>query len=805
MPGRIAVNSAKIEEARPVVFPPSDGEPDEASAEQRFQRLKGLMRVGRIVNSSLDLKRVLEVVLDVCLEATAADAGVVRLLEEPDRLRVVSQKGFGLTEKDATWVLRVGEGIAGRAALHREVTCIQDVRKCPDLLVAPEKMRGFTCLLCLPIIHQEQLVGVLTIISRHARNWKVSDHFFLESMGTQVGLAISNARLYEKSVKQACSLEQRVVELESLVEFARAVSSSLSLSSVMEIGLNLSLKALGADSAVIHLLDESGVLKVAFQKDLNLTPEDRAWTIPLGEGVAGLAARDRRVLAIEDLRTSPEVILSPDKIGSYTSILVVPMTQQGRLVGTMSIFSRQKRPWQADEKYFLESLGNQIGLALANAELYERSLEQSRNLEQRTLELELLNSQMVEGRRILDALFEGRESGWVLVNEAAVILKASPVVGEWFDLEPDFLVAKSVEKFIDALLARVKSGRLQIEEVRQILSDGAAESEFEISSLTVGNRAFSLRHLPLRRDGGKIFGKILVLTDRTAQEESARKLKEAQALVLQSEKLASIGQLAAGVAHELNNPIAFVKSNLGTLGEYVGEVAGVLQRCQEAMVCWEKGEKENSSRLLGEALKAARRADLDGLIPDLNRIVEESLEGADRVAKIVQDLKNFSHVDEAEWKLADINRGLESTLNLVWNELKYKAAVLKELGDIPPIHCYPMQLNQVFMNLLVNASQAIPEKGEIRVKTYARDGEIVVEVSDTGVGIAPEYRGRIFEPFFTTKPVGKGTGLGLSITYGIVQKHGGIIEVESEPGKGSLFRIRLPMGGESGAVHDTLR
>ncbi|HLC27054.1 MAG TPA: ATP-binding protein, partial [bacterium] len=304
---------------------------------------------------------------------------------------------------------------------------------------------------------------------------------------------------------------------------------------------------------------------------------------------------------------------------------------------------------------------------------------------------------------------------------------------------------------------------------------------------------------------GNIVSIISLLSDITERKQADQLMESQRKALYQSEKLASIGQLAAGVAHELNNPIAFVKSNLGTLREYVNELTGIMRKCQEAMDYQKDGDKETCSRFIGEALHLAEESDLENILSDLSRIVEESREGAERVAKIVLDLKNFARADEAELKYADINQGIVSTLNIVWNELKYKATVTKELGELPEIECYPMQLNQVFMNLLVNAAQAIPEKGEIRIKTYVRDDEVVVEVSDTGIGISQEHLNRLFEPFFTTKPVGKGTGLGLSIAYGIVKKHGGTIEVESEMGKGSLFRVKLPLESKYAAAHDSLR
>jgi signal transduction histidine kinase len=177
---------------------------------------------------------------------------------------------------------------------------------------------------------------------------------------------------------------------------------------------------------------------------------------------------------------------------------------------------------------------------------------------------------------------------------------------------------------------------------------------------------------------------------------------------------------------------------------------------------------------------------------DIDDLLNESLEGLNRVKRIVQDLKDFSHVDRAELEWADIEKGLDSTLNVVWNELKYKAKVVKEYGHPPSIECFPSQLNQVFMNLLINAVHSIETTGLITIRTGFDAEQVWVEVEDTGKGIAPEHLGRIFEPFFTTKPVGKGTGLGLSLSYGIVNKHGGHIEVKSTQGKGSLFKVVVP-------------
>jgi len=279
----------------------------------------------------------------------------------------------------------------------------------------------------------------------------------------------------------------------------------------------------------------------------------------------------------------------------------------------------------------------------------------------------------------------------------------------------------------------------------------------------------------------------LMIADNLAQQRILNKrLEEANTQLLQSEKMASIGQLAAGIAHELNNPIGFVHSNLGTLDGYIRDLMAIIDAY--AANSEEDCPHQREMQLLRE------EHDFDFIRDDIFKLLSESKDGLTRVRKIVQDLRTFSRVGEQEWQEADLHEGLDSTLNIVWNELKYKCEVIKDYGELPPVYCLISQLNQVFMNLLVNAGHAIAEKGTITIRTRRLDeATVCVEVADTGAGIAPENLNRIFEPFFTTKPVGKGTGLGLSLAYGIVQRHRGKITVDSTPGKGSTFRITLPI------------
>lgn len=288
-----------------------------------------------------------------------------------------------------------------------------------------------------------------------------------------------------------------------------------------------------------------------------------------------------------------------------------------------------------------------------------------------------------------------------------------------------------------------------------------------------------------------------LVDQRTAQFKQASEAlqreiderKQLESQLVQSEKLASLGQLAAGVAHEINNPIGFISSNLGALDGYFKQLQDMLDAYREAETAI------GSSEVIEQLGKLRERVELDFLREDIPLLIKESKEGIGRVGQIVKDLKDFSRVDSnQEWQWTNLQQGIESTLNIVANELKYKADVVKEFQQLPDIECLPSQINQVIMNLIVNASQAMgPERGTITLRTGVEGETVSIEIADTGIGIEPDNLQKIFDPFYTTKPVGQGTGLGLSLSYGIVKKHRGDISVRSEVGVGSTFRVELPV------------
>jgi len=385
--------------------------------------------------------------------------------------------------------------------------------------------------------------------------------------------------------------------------------------------------------------------------------------------------------------------------------------------------------------------------------------------------------------------------------------KRSPLIEDAFEAEAFFAQFGNGGRWLYFTAAPLRNGAGTIIGAIETLQDVTARHNAEDN---LRNYQSQLEELVERRtaqleEANRLLAQDVARREATEAEllrrnadltELNARLSEAKEQLVQSEKLASIGQLAAGVAHEINNPIGYVQSNLGALEQYLGDIFRILD-------AYEAAEPEIGPADTVEQLKTLRQqVDLAFLKDDIPLLMSESKEGITRVKKIVEDLKDFSRVDRAqEWQWTNLHQGIDSTVNIVASEVKYKADLFKEYGPIPEVECLPSQLNQVFMNLLLNAAHAIgEERGRITVRTGLAGENVWLEFSDTGSGIPEEIRQKIFDPFFTTKPVGKGTGLGLSLSYGIIQNHDGRIEVESAAGKGSTFRIILPIKHQEAAI-----
>lgn len=466
-------------------------------------------------------------------------------------------------------------------------------------------------------------------------------------------------------------------------------------------------------------------------------------------------------------------------------------------------------------RLFLDQVDHAYQRADSARKRAEQALDRmSGELTQRNTEL--LN-QLAEGQRaeeqlehlltLLGTTLESTADGILVLDREARSVRFNRSFSEMWRVPDDVLAFWSHATLMQHLLPQLVDPQAFTEKLEQLCRH--PELECNDTFECIDGRVIERHSLP-QFQGIDNIGRVLSFNDITARKQTEaallhekeeqqiliKKLEEAHNQLLQSEKMASVGQLAAGVAHEINNPIGYINSNLGTLRNYV-------ERLLDVVAAYEAAEVLLPAGAVKEQIVAAKtRADLAYLKTDIADLLAETSDGIDRVRCIVHDLKDFSHVDQGDWMWSDLHKGLESTLNVINSEIKYKARVVREYGELPMLFCLPSQLNQVFMNLLLNAAHAIDDQGTITLRTGTRDDQAWVEIADTGRGIPTHLLTRIFDPFFTTKPVGQGTGLGLSIAYGIVQKHGGRIEVASTPGQGTTFRVVLPIQPPASSDHE---
>lgn len=298
----------------------------------------------------------------------------------------------------------------------------------------------------------------------------------------------------------------------------------------------------------------------------------------------------------------------------------------------------------------------------------------------------------------------------------------------------------------------------------------------------------------------QIIGIVIVAKDITIRKKAEKKLKKAyenlkktEAHLIHSEKMAGIGQLSAGVAHEINNPTSFIINNLGVLKQYTGKLINMFNQYEPYLKSQFQNDKKVYKKLISKLSTLKKEIDFDFIADDLPELMQETKEGAERIKKIVSNLKSFAHPVNDQSKKVDLNQELDKAVSLVWNEIKYNCDIRKDYQKLPLMFCNPGQLNQVFVNLIVNASHAIGKtNGIISLRTQYKNKTITLEIQDNGKGISQVNQKKIFEPFFTTKSIGSGTGLGLSISYSIIKNHKGNIEVKSQKGKGTTFKITFP-------------
>ena len=438
-----------------------------------------------------------------------------------------------------------------------------------------------------------------------------------------------------------------------------------------------------------------------------------------------------------------------------------------------------------------------------------------------------LHHTLLESRNKVRVVFDALREQIVAIDRNLTIMSTNRVFAETARCEPKEVIGKAYSELCksgrDLDICRPEIGDM----LGEVFASGEPRKFLATASDSAGRSTYKeIQCLPVKDDRHNVFQVAVVVKDVSEEMRKAReiqdlnrrlletsaqiefknrkleaaleRLKETQNQMLQSEKMASIGQLAAGVAHEINNPTGFVSSNLKTLTGYhedifelIGKYRAFFRDCDLSEGALAVTPEQIAAM---EAIKAYEESiEIDFLMEDTRDLITDCCDGTDRIKKIVIDLKDFAHPGEDKMQTTDINAGLASTLNVVNNEIKYKATVTTDYGAIPTVLAYPQQLNHVFMNILVNAAQAIEKQGEIHVATSEKDGFVEVVIRDTGCGIPQENLNKIFDPFFTTKEVGKGTGLGMNIAYNIVQKHKGRLDVQSKVGEGTQFTISIPV------------
>ena len=578
-------------------------------------------------------------------------------------------------------------------------------------------------------------------------------------------------------------LRRALEELSILNQIGSVISSTMSLNGIVELIVQESVTQLNVEQGAVMLLQnmtEGDPFRTMARKaysDSDIVP------FRFGQQLTGWMLKNQKPLLINNFQEDDQLGAIVTGDFAIRSLLSVPLRAKGQMVGLLNVFNKQSEEgFTHDDQKLLSIIASQSAQVVENARLYEELQGKSADLQQSESKYRSLMQEA--GEAILLADFTSRRI--MEVNDEAVRVTGAP---------RDFIRGRAlsgvipVDEFADAEAFErlAKAGRLQLSNIK-FEGRGAEPSYYDVNASLIhygDQRAVQvICHDVTERE--KLASHLRHHAEELENEvhQRTRDLRDSQAQLVQQEKMAALGRLVAGVAHEMNTPIGTITSNADTLGRSLTKLRGILT----AVSC---PDVVRNDRMLSQVLN---------VLDDISRINGMACE---RIVRIVGSLRNFARLDEAEFMTADLHEGLDSTLTLVHHELKNRVVVKKEYGDIPPIRCHPNQLNQVFMNLLVNASQAFKEKGEITIRTF-REGDIVnVQISDNGVGIPHENLQRIFDPGFTTKGVGVGTGLGLSICFKIAQDHGGTIDVESELGKGSTFTIRLPVSGRSPKLNKT--
>ncbi|MCH9671316.1 MAG: PAS domain S-box protein [Gammaproteobacteria bacterium] len=518
-------------------------------------------------------------------------------------------------------------------------------------------------------------------------------------------------------------------------------------------------------------------------------------------------------LARVSLYSSPDVVMDTVK-GTFTAIIVSALVKTVALWAIFLFFGHRlldvplSRLSGAMAEFGVDSQENTAFDAPSSKRRTEMDIateafETLRNRLDLTLDtLRFANAELNDDNERLGRAIRQTPLGVVLTDSEQHIQYANPAFVRIVELPKEGVIGRKLSDLLHQIFGTEAA---TITGSTRDHRDNPAELKLRRAT---GERWVSARVSDLVSEGGTQSGRTLFVEDISARKQSdlalqAKKtelestitnLRDTQQKLIHSEKMASLGQLSAGVAHEINNPLSYVKSNMSTLSGYAHSAIKIIEQYEVyRLATIDSVSKEHSLQLSGEIERHRETEDMPYLLEDLSVLLGETSDGIARVQEIVSGLRSFAHGDGATLEDMDINGCIEDSLKVVWNSIKYTCSLEKSLSDVPTVRANRGQMIQVLTNLFINASQAIDTKGVIQVVTELRGGNVEVRIRDDGCGVAEEDMQKLFTPFFTTKPVGSGTGLGLSISHSIIENHGGTIDVQSEVGAGTTFLIRLPV------------
>lgn len=656
--------------------------------------------------------------------------------------------------------------------------------------------------LIVPIIHQDELFGILFLL-RARRKWHSEEINLVQSIADQISVSIKNAKLYEDTTSKN-------TKISVLNEILKSINSSLILDDVFyTIGREIK-RLIDFDRASIAILEDETRQVKLFARIKSTGEIEILRSGPLiAKGTAiGWAIDNLKPILINMSETDEFTDTFTLKQSGIKTAIIIPMITKGKVTGIFYIGSQYEETYSDAEVEIMSQIAGQIAVAVENAKLYWQTQTQALK--------ETLINQIVSSIRkslILKDVFEStaRELTLALGVDNCLIkyylseektkniyeysqkdnLKLIDPSSYIFEIlynsnlfkDKDFVVLKNDKKNKDEGIQNfiIDNNLKSILAIPIIFEDPSTNRNVNVAMILLINsdieREWSTEDLNLLK---VLSDQITIIVNQSRLFEQSEKqkeeihnallkLKDAQSQLVQSEKMAALGQLVAGVAHEINTPIGSINSN-----------NSIFDKCTAKIKACLESEEINEKKALQ-------------LIQMLEETIQFNSIACERINDIVKSLKNFARLDESELKKVNIHEGIESTLTLLRHELKRKVKIVKEFTELPDVECYPNLLNQVFMNLLVNAIQSIEGEGTVTIATNYNEADVFITIKDTGSGIPKEIIDKIFDPGFTTKGVGVGTGLGLSICYQIIEKHKGLISVNSDTEKGSTFTITIPI------------